>query len=85
MGMKKIYIGGGYTYASEERRAEFEAIIDSLRKDFIVLDWFRGEGTPTEVYESDIKNIKECDLFIAVLNDPGTGFGIEVGAALALG
>lgn len=80
---KKIYIGCSLTHATEEFKEAVEILKNNLRKDFEILD-FIGlvKGTPQDVYEWDINNVRTCDLFVADCTYPSIGLGMEIGAAI---
>lgn len=41
--------------------------------------------TPPEVYERDVKWIRDCDVLIAEVSTPSHGVGYEIGYALSVG
>jgi nucleoside 2-deoxyribosyltransferase len=82
-----VYVGCSLTHASDAFRKGVEELKERLRtQGFTVFD-FIGlvNGTPSEVYESDIgKCVRNCDVFIAVCDEPSTGLGYELCEAVRL-
>jgi hypothetical protein len=80
----KLYIGCSLTQAPSEFVADIEALKDSLREDFEVLDFIGLQGgTPTDVYHWDVKQcVGGCDLFVAVCDYPAIGLGYELATAI---
>jgi hypothetical protein len=82
--LTKIYIGCALTQAPAEFTKRVEALKDQLRAEFYIFD-FVGliDGTPAEVYQSDIQTcIAQCDLFVAICDYPAIGLGYELGTAI---
>lgn len=42
-------------------------------------------GTAADVWNTDIGNVEACHGFLAVVDYPSTGLGIEIGTAITLG
>jgi nucleoside 2-deoxyribosyltransferase len=83
---KKLYVGCGLTDAPEEFVAKVETLKEALDKDWQVLR-FLGltAGTAADVYRHDIGCVRNCDAFLAVLDESSTGLGMEITTALAWG
>lgn len=81
-----IYIGMALTHAPAEFRDVFQVALKTklrLIPDVDVRDFFwvtRGEfaGTDTEVYEWDKEQAEQADLFVAILDHPSIGLGMEI-------
>lgn len=77
----KLYVGCSLSKASKEFVDSVERLKTALAEDgFEVLD-FLGltKGTPKDVYEWDIvRNVRTCDVFIAICDEPSTGLGYEL-------
>jgi hypothetical protein len=80
--MLKIYVGCGLTHAPEEFRKAVEELKRRLRKvpQVQVLDFLgTTAGTAHDVYVHDIINcVCECDIMIAICDEPSTGLGWEM-------
>lgn len=92
--MKKVYFSGSIT--GGRRDAEVYAkIICKLKERFVVLTEHIGDpeltelGEPDrsaeEIYETDTKFIRECDLLVAEVTQVSMGVGYELAYAEALG
>lgn len=87
-GKLRLYIGCSLTKATEEFRKAVEGLKDEIRgQGYEVFD-FVGliKGTPRDVYEWDIGHcVKDCDVFIAICDEPSIGLGFEMCEAIRLG
>lgn len=84
----RIYVGCSLTLAPEAFKRQVEEFKLSLRRaghevfDFIGL----VNGTPKDVYEWDIGHcIRDCDVFVAICDEPSIGLGWELSEAARLG
>jgi nucleoside 2-deoxyribosyltransferase len=78
-----LYVGCGLTHAPEKFKAEVEATKAQLAQDWDVME-FLGltAGTDKDVFEQDIiKNVRRCDAFVAICDEPSTGLGYELAEA----
>lgn len=81
-----IYVGMGLTNAPDEFRKNFHDDLKArLREieDIEILDFFWTSNSPTagddvEVYELDESHAQSADLFVAILDYPSTGLGMEI-------
>jgi hypothetical protein len=79
----KLYVGCGLTLAPQEFKDDVEQLKGALRKDWDVME-FLGltAGTAADVYRKDIdENVRNCDAFIAVADEPSIGLGYELAMA----
>jgi nucleoside 2-deoxyribosyltransferase len=81
----KLYVGCALTDAPEDFRNDVENLIETLGKDWQVLK-FLGlvGGTNADVYTQDIGNVRKCAAFLAIIDYPSTGLGLELGEASKL-
>ena len=81
-----IYVGMALTHAPTAFRDVFQVALKTqlrLIPDVAVLDFFwvtRGEfaGSDTEVYEWDKEQAEQADVFVALLDHPSIGLGMEI-------
>lgn len=87
----KIYVGCALSGAPPEFVARVQMFKKALRaRDFEVINWYGDDGRPHPemggrgvVYDHDIwKGVGGCDLFVVIADEPSTGLGIELGAAI---
>jgi nucleoside 2-deoxyribosyltransferase len=84
----KIYVGCSLTKAPEDFKAQVEAFKDTLRGEGYEVFDFVGlvNGTPASVYNWDIGHcVRDCDIFVAICDEPSIGLGYELCEALRLG
>ena len=84
----QIYVGCALTNAPQTFR-DFVAMFKrtlSEHLDVHVLE-FLGltGGTSTDVYHMDIGNVDKCDVFIAIVDEPSLGLGMEIMRAIMQG
>jgi hypothetical protein len=87
-GKLQVYVGCSLTKATEEFRQGVEHLKDEIRKKGYEVFDFVGivNGTPRDVYEWDIGHcIKDCDVFVAICDEPSIGLGYELCEAVRLG
>jgi nucleoside 2-deoxyribosyltransferase len=83
---KRLYVGCGLTLAPQSFKDDVERLKDELRQDWKVME-FLGlvAGTAADVYQRDIiENVGKCDTFLAVVDEPSLGLGLEIGDAIRL-
>jgi len=90
----KLYIGCSLTHATEDFRKEVDALKNNLRLDYEILDFFSSiddngsliqpvSSSDEDVYMWDIHAcVKNCDVFIAIVDQPSIGLGYELGTAI---
>ncbi|MDB5170664.1 MAG: hypothetical protein JWO35_358 [Candidatus Saccharibacteria bacterium] len=83
----KIYVGCGLTNAPAAFRAEVEAFKNVLRKKYETFNFLGLEaGTAADVYNWDINDcVANCDLFVAICDEPSIGLGYELRSAIERG
>lgn len=84
----KLYVGCSLTSAPEAFKAAVEEFKHALRREGHEVFDFVGlvHGTPKDVYEWDINHcVRDCDLLVAVCDEPSIGLGWEMAAATRLG
>jgi hypothetical protein len=84
----KLYVGCSLTLASQDFKEEVEDFKESLRKAGYEVFDFMGlvNGTPKDVYDWDIGHcVKDCDVFVAICDEPSIGLGWELSEATRLG
>lgn len=82
----KIYVGMALSDAPEEFRTDFHDDLKGRLREIAgieVLDFFWTSNGPTagddvEVYELDEAHAQNADLFVAILDHPSTGLGMEI-------
>lgn len=86
-GKPKLYVGCSLARATEEFRQSVEQLkVEIRKKGYEVFD-FVGlvKGTPRDVYEWDIDHcVKDCDVFVAICDEPSIGLGYELHEAVRL-
>ncbi len=83
-----VYVGCGLTGAPEDFKAFVASFKSALRSELgLEVFEFLGttEGTPTDVYLTDLTNVETCDAFIAIVDEPSTGLGMELQHAIEIG
>lgn len=81
--MKKLYIGCSLTQAPQSFKQSVENFKDKLRSKFEVLDFIGlTAGSAEDVYNYDRNQVLQCDLFVAIVDLPSTGLGMEIGFAI---
>jgi hypothetical protein len=82
----KVYVGCGLTHAPQMFKDSIEALKEKMRKiEGVEVLCFLDviEGTCRDVYNHDINScIRECDMFVAILDEPSTGLGYELAVQL---
>lgn len=84
----KVYVGCGLTSAPEDFKRFVASFKQALRTELgLEVFEFLGtlEGTPTDVYVTDLRNVEDCDAFIAIVDEPSTGLGMELQHAIERG
>ncbi len=84
----RLYVGCSLARADEEFRQNVENLKDQIRKNGYEVFDFVGlvKGTPRDVYEWDMGHcVKDCDVFLAICDEPSIGLGMEIGEAIRLG
>ena len=80
--MKKIYVGCSLYNADSQFRNQVEELKNLLRQDLEVLEFLGTENvTPEDVVDTDLAQVRACDLFVAICDKPSIGLGIEIGQA----
>lgn len=83
----RIYVGHKLTKANPAFLERMQAIIRHAEQnlsDTCEFMKFLGtkDGTSWDVFDKDIEqNVKNCDLFICIVDEESTGLGMEIGAA----
>ncbi len=83
----KLYIGCGLTQAPQSFRDFVEEFKRHLKAEGHEILEFIGlvNGTPVDVWNHDINNVRTCDALIAIVDEPSIGLGIELNEAIRLG
>lgn len=84
----KVYVGCSLTLAPEAFKLTVEDFKKALRREGYEVFDFVGlvDGTPADVYSWDIGHcVRDCDIFIAICDEPSIGLGWELGEAARLG
>ncbi len=82
----KLYVGCSLYNATPEFRGSIETLKNLLRDQFEVLEFLGFKnGTPEEIVQHDLAQVRTADIFLAICDIPSTGLGIEIGSANALG
>ncbi len=78
----KLYVGCALTAAPPEFRGSVEQLKEDLTSQWEVMHFLGLDGgTPGDVYEQDIGNVRTCDAFLAIADYPANGLGWELGVA----
>ena len=83
---KKLYVGCSLTLAPQIFKDKVEQTKARLKDDWDVLE-FLGltAGTEVDVYQVDIlENVRNCDAFVAIADEPSFGLGWETREAVLL-
>lgn len=81
--MKKIYIACSLTHAPENFELQIDDLKKELKKHFEILDYYGlSAGLPKDIYEHDLKSVKNSDLLLAEVSNPALGVGFEIATAL---
>jgi nucleoside 2-deoxyribosyltransferase len=83
-----LYVGCSLTHATDTFKSSVERFKSALREEGYEVFDFLGlaRGTSRDVYEWDIGHcVKDCDIFVAICDQPGIGLGWELGEATRLG
>ncbi|HSW98697.1 MAG TPA: hypothetical protein VLF71_02575 [Candidatus Saccharimonadales bacterium] len=86
--LARLYVGCSLTSAPESFKSEVETFKDRLRAEGYEVFDFVGlvNGTPADVYNWDIGHcVRDCDLLVAICDEPSIGLGWELGEATRLG
>lgn len=84
---KKLYVGCGLTLAPQAFKDEVERTKDALGEDWEVMHFLgTTAGTEKDVYEVDIiRNVRGCDAFVGIMDEPSWGLGWEAREAVLQG
>jgi nucleoside 2-deoxyribosyltransferase len=88
MATVKLYVGCSLTSAPEAFKTQVESCKDELRREGYEVFDFVGlvNGTAEEVYNWDIGHcVRDCDVFVAICDEPSIGLGWELSEAVRLG
>lgn len=85
--MTTVYVGCGLTHAPQTFIDAVAALKDELRAVGYEVTEFVGleAGDRGQVYDADMRAVRQCDIFIAICDEPSTGLGMEIGRAVAAG
>jgi nucleoside 2-deoxyribosyltransferase len=84
----KLYVGCSLTNAPEAFKTSVEGFKGTLRDEGYEVFDFVGlvNGTAEEVYRWDIGHcVEDCDVLVAICDEPSTGLGWEMSKAIQLG
>lgn len=85
--MVKVYVGCALASAPEDFKVFVsevkKALVERNRGRIVVLE-FLGlkRGTETDVYDTDIGNVRKCHFFVGFIDHASTGLGYELGVAI---
>lgn len=85
MSKPKLYVGCALAHSSQE----FKEFISSFKQKIAeetgieVLEFLgQVKGTEAEVYKHDIEQVHSCDFFVAFVDYPSLGLGMELNEAI---
>ncbi len=83
IGKPTLYVGCGLTHAPAEFRDEVETTKTELAAEWEIMRFLGLKaGSAGDVYDQDIsENVRGCDAFLAIADNPATGLGWELGVA----
>ena len=81
--MKKVYLACSLTHAPENFTEKINWLKAELKKHFTLLEFYGlTAGEPKDIYEHDVKSVKNCDLLLAEVSNPALGVGYEIATGL---
>jgi nucleoside 2-deoxyribosyltransferase len=48
----------------------------------LILEWVASDAGGTNVYERDLSLVRSAHMLVAILDEPSTGLGLEIGEAM---
>lgn len=84
---KKLYVGCGLTLAPQAFKDAVERTKEALGEDWEVMHFLgTTAGKEKDVYEVDIiRNVRGCDAFVGIMDEPSWGLGWESREAVLQG
>ena len=87
----RVYVGCALTGAPEcelmavqDMKVKLEGMSDEKSR-FEVLEFLgTSYGSPTDVYEHDLGQVRSCDVMVAFVDRPSIGLGMEIATAIQL-
>lgn len=85
---QNVYVGSSVTNASEQLLDFVARFKQDLRliSTAHVIEWV-GKDSPMTIhdfYRKDLNNVRNCDVMVAIVDEPSIGLGIEIREALAI-
>jgi hypothetical protein len=81
-----IYVSSSVTYASESYRDFIKRFKEELRSatSALVIEWVDQNATvlPDNFFQRNLNNVLNCDVMIAITNEPSIGVGMEIQEAI---
>lgn len=83
----KVYLSGPIIHSQFRMDDFYHAIVDTLEraKISVFAPQFLPPVSPKEIYERDVKYVRECRVLIAEVSNPSLGVGMELMLAIKLG
>ena len=84
--MTLAYLSGPIIHTEDRRDDFYRVVIDLLeQKDIEVFaPQFLPHADPDEIFERDIRKVRECDVLISEVSSPSHGVGMEIMLAVEL-
>ena len=84
--MRKIYFAGPWfdDYANKFYE-EVKQIVDNNDEYVTFYPKYQSETEPKKVFDGNVRNVRDCDLMIALVERKDTGTAWEIGMAYVLG